>query len=443
MAKSIVNHGEKTKQQLISSTVGYPYLRRELPTGVSYKTYRDIRKDPTVALGRRLVTSAVLAGSWSVECDDDIPNGIVRFIKENFVPIREQVMESAVKASIDFGWVGFEKVFEVKEGRITLKKLKPLLHDITEIMIWPETGAFAGFRQQDGKGGYVYLPVPKCLHIGFEVEGTQWYGYPLLENVRAIHDKWEAADAGAAQYDKRVAGSHFVVYYPIGQNTYNGRNNVDNGEIASEMLSALEASGSISIPVKVSGLVDDLNLQQLGWKIDILEDSGGRQPTFVDRLKYLDALKCRGLYIPERAIIEGEFGTKAEAGEHANAAITNIQILEQHITRHVNWHCVNQLLAVNFGESYRGKVRLSGAPMSEWQRLLFQSIYTAFLTNPQGFIEESGNIDTDSIKDKLGIPKAKEVAQAGEEGSGGQAKPGLTSEERGVINQFTSAMKWS
>jgi hypothetical protein len=34
------------------------------------------------------------------------------------------------------------------------------------------------------------------------------------------------------------------------------------------------------------------------------------------------------------------------------------------------------------------------------------------LDNPSGFLEEFGLIDTDALKDTLGVPKSKEVADA-------------------------------
>jgi hypothetical protein len=71
------------------------------------------------------------------------------------------------------------------------------------------------------------------------------------------------------------------------------------------------------------------------------------------------------------------------------------------------------MLTLNFGLGTAGKVRIESAPLSSAQRTLLAQIYNSYLTNPNGFMEESDQIDTDSIKDILGVPKAQEVAPAG------------------------------
>jgi len=442
---------ELTTAQVVSyvSMIGGD-LPRSLPSGVTYQTYRDLRKDPTIALARSMLAASVLSGSWSIEADDDVPDDMVALIDDTFMSMREQIMEPAVLfGDVDFGWQGYEKVFEEDGGKVILKKLKPLLHDITTIQIEKETGVFAGYKQVNSSTGQdIILTADKCLHIAFRVEGTQWYGSPLLENARSVCTKWTDADAGAATYDKKVAGSHFVIYYPPGMSTVAGAT-VDNGVVAAQFLRAMEASGSISIPRTIASEHDigsgSINSEMYSWKIDILQDSGARQPGFVDREKYLDALKVRALLTPERSILEGEFGTKAEAGVHADMAIANMQLVDRHITRFVNWYAVDQVMVLNFGEDQRGKVRLVATPLIDEQIGLIKQIYTAIIANPQGFLEEFGTLDTDAMKDKLGLPKSKEIAQAGDEDDPELATKegvlaGLTAEERERLSRFIPSL---
>ena len=54
------------------------------------------------------------------------------------------------------------------------------------------------------------------------------------------------------------------------------------------------------------------------------------------------------------------------------------------------------------------------APIRDAKLQYVRDVYTAFLTDPNGFLEESGQIDTDAIKDLLGVPKADTTAQAGD-----------------------------
>jgi len=371
-----------------------------------FNTYRQIRQDPTIAMARALSAAPIISAEWSVEADDDVGDEAVKWISDQFLPIRESLVDSAMFGGIDFGHAPFEKVFAVDEsGRIGIRRFKPLLQDITEILT-TETGAFAGFRQNKQD-----VPLANCLLIPFRVEGTDWEGQSLMETVRKIWEKWEAANAGADRYDKKLAGSHFVVGWPDGESFDQNGQLQANYLIAERMLQALESSGSIAFPTQFNAALEGLNQQKPGWDIRILEDSSSRQPGFVERLRYLDSLKVRAMLLPERAVTEGQHGTLAESGAQIDFALTHCDLMHRHITRLINWHAVDQLLALNWGEAARGKVRLVAAPIVDAKLLFLREVYRLVLANPSGFLGELGMIDTDALKDALGVPKAQEVAQ--------------------------------
>jgi len=410
----IVNFTEKSKAQITSS------FGRELtsPLLASYKTYRTIRKHPTISLARALVAASIMAGSWTVEQDDDVEeefgDEIKDFIRDQFEPVRELIIENAIKhGKIDFGWQPFETVFGLtEEGLIGIEKIKPLLQDITTILTDIETGAFEGYLQS-GNGRRVVLEARYVLHIAFGIEGTQWYGTSLLENARESLNQWREANAGAERYDAKVAGATWIVHFPIGSNNVDGVL-TDNAVIADTMLSALESSGSLTVPNAVAAHVKEMSNDNPMWKIELIEDKGGRQPTFVDRLKYLDALLVRSLEMPERAILEGQFGTKAEAGTHGDIVIMNVTQWDQHIANEVNSQPVNEVLEQNFGKRMRDKVYIVPSPLVDAQLAFLREIYTLFLTNQALALDEFPTIDTNAIKDHLGVPKSEETAQAGE-----------------------------
>ena len=399
-----------TKGQTLFGNISGGELPRTVTT--PYSKYRLMRKHPTIALARMLSVAPIIASDWAFESDDDVPNDVVRFVQDQLAPVREPVLESALFSNVDFGWAPFEKVYTARGGAQVLTKLKPLLQDITTILVTKDTGAFAGF-----KNGDVTLPLENSLNIPFRVEGTNWYGEALLENVVSVYDEWAEANKGAARYDKKMAGSHWVVYYPPGETPISDGTNRPNEDIAREILKALESSGAVAVPRMVKAYVDELNAtgdDMLGWKIELLSDGGGKQPTFIERQRYLDVLFSRGLLMPERSFQEGQFGTKAEAGEHLDLAFTAMDLMHRYITRVLNWHVVNQILRLNYGTAMENKVRIVPAPIVDSRITFLKEVYRAFLTNPAGFIEEYGMIDTDALKDALGIPKSQEVAQAGE-----------------------------
>jgi hypothetical protein len=375
----------------------------------SWSTYRELRKDPTIALARAASTVAILCGAWTYECDDEVDDDVVKFIQDNLDGFRQQFLEQVLYGGIDYGWVAFEKVFKVNnDGNLVLEKLKHLYVDQTNIVVHLQTGAYLGIQQ-----GVVYLDKEKTVRISFRVEGTNWYGYPLLENSRITQRKWEDAEDGAARYDRKIAGSHWVVYYPPGSALLNGVD-TPNAQIAAALLTTLESSGAITVPKTVAKYLDELKSETYEWKIELISDSGGRQPQFIERLRYLDTLKVRGLLIPERSVLEGQFGTKAEAGVHTQMSVLMMENNDRFIAKEVNGQIVDQLLMLNYGNDMKGKVRIKPAPLQDVAIDFLRTLYAAMIANPAGFAEEFGTIDTDSLKDKLEVPKRTEIAQAGE-----------------------------
>ncbi len=393
-----------TSSVSISTSTGI--MHRSMPA--TYAQYRALRKDATVALARGLGAGPILAGSWSVEANDGTPDEWVDFIRDTFLDLRPMVYWNALLfGNCDFGWMPFEKVYRYDGRWLRLAKLKPLLHDLTDILV-DEGGTFTGFRcTHPIQGGYVDLPRNKCLLIYFRPEGTDWHGTPLLENARPYVDQWGNANDGADRYDRKLAGSHWIIYYPDGVATYNNIANTPNGEIAADLLRRLESSGSIAIPMSVKKTVKELNTAtDNGWKVEILDAGGGQQASFIDRLRYLDTLKTRALMMPERSILEGQFGTKAETGAMQDLAVTWMQLVDWDITRLVNWYAVDEVLAMNFGEEARGSVYLVASPLVDAKLTLLQDIYKLVMANPTGFVQEYDSLDMDSLKEKLGIPRA-------------------------------------
>ena len=377
------------------------------PVQVStYKLYQAMRKDPTLALGRAMVKAPIVSSAWSFESRDDAPEGAKDFIKDCLDPMRLHILRTAIEGHIDYGWAGYEKVFALdSHKKVVLKKLKPLLQTITEVLVDEDTGAYLGLRQANVKDGdVVNLSTDESLCITIDYEGTNWYGRALLENAVDPYNKWNAIEAAAARYDKKVAGTHWVVYYPIGSTKLNGVP-TDNYIIAKAILDSCESSGKMVIPSTIEQMVDELDGMKNGaWKVELVTDGSSGRNAFTEREKYLDTLKIRGLELPERSILEGQFGTKAEAETHGDFAITNLELKHQMIVEVCNWHVVNQLLRLNWGASAENTVWIASSPIANGQREYLKGIYDKLLTNPEVSAEEFDVIDRLAIRDQLNIP---------------------------------------
>ena len=396
---------EKTQPQVLTAIFG-DYLANEAPSGW-YTKVRKMRKDPTIALARDLAMAPVLIAPWSVEAEDDAPEDAREWVDSIIQPMRSHILRHTMSGLLDFGWQAFEKVFKRDElsGLITIHKLKPLLQDLTCINVRKDTGAFIGVEQDDA----VKLGLESTLLMYHQVEGTNWYGESIMGRAENAYDSWNVVDGAATRFDKKIAGAHWVVHYPPGT-TDVGTEAKDNFDLAKDILSSLQSSGQIVVPKKVGKFVDSLN-EESGdaWKIELISAQGVQAAPFLDRQKYLDALKVRAFGLPERAVLEGQFGTKAEAEAHGSFAINNMELRHADIVQLVNWHLVNQLLRFNWGKQAENLVRVVPAPISDESVGLLKEIYRVILSSPDGFLAELDSIDLEALKDRLKIPVAQET----------------------------------
>ena len=147
------------------------------------------------------------------------------------------------------------------------------------------------------------------------------------------------------------------------------------------------------------------NNDATAWKIELMADSGGTNVHFGGRQKYLDVLMVRSFGFPERAVLEGQFGTKAEAGEHADLTISLISEDLNTFIGQLNWHLVNRWLRFNYGEQFENAIFIKAEPIVDTDRVFFRELYKALITGELSS-EELDRVDNQSLRDRLGVPTA-------------------------------------
>ena len=378
-----------------------------LPAG--YETYRRMRRDPTIALARALAIAPVVAGKWTVEADADVPQEVRGWIDKQFLTVREPLLETILTHGyVDFGHQGFELVWGLDaEGRQCIVRFKPLLPDITEILI-DDHGGLAGLRQRD-----VVLTGVNAMLVSFGGEGSDLHGEPLLENVREVWNDWRKANEVAARYDRKIAGAYLLLHYPsFGQGIDQNGAKLDNVYMAQRILDKLEAASGVAIGDVPSELAPGQDPNQTAWRLEVQGSAGGQQQGFVDRLRYLDSLKVRGMLLPERAILEGQHGTLAESQSQGDLAFLQAELVHHHVTREINRQAVDPVLEANWGPAYRGKVRLEAAPLSSDNQAFLRQLVTQVLSDPKDFVDLFRRADWSSIFDAVGLPQTKASSAA-------------------------------
>jgi hypothetical protein len=136
--RSMAITGEQTFQQGIAQGgVGVSQLPGFIaPQPGTYEVYRRMSAHPTISLARSIVTAPILASSWTFEtrrpdgkkrrpgstATDAIDHHLderSQFIQRQMESIRTPFLVEALRA-LEFGWRPFEKIFDVRAGRIVL-----------------------------------------------------------------------------------------------------------------------------------------------------------------------------------------------------------------------------------------------------------------------------------------------------------------------------------
>lgn len=403
MAKAAKKSAEKSKAQVLIGGEAESLDKPPLTSGKFYTKVREMRNDATVSLCRELVAAPILTAAWSIGSNDFAPPDAKQIIEDCILPFRLHLLKTSFYGCLDFGWQPYEKVFEYDDftGKILPKKLKPLLQDKTDIQIDAANGSFMGFKQDD-----LVLDLDTSLLVNIDVEGTDWYGQPKMKAVEGSYDNWVICNNANVRYDAKIAGAHWIIHYPKGTTTVNGEVK-DNFVLATEILGQLQSSGSFVVPKFIEQFIGDANDAAGGetaWKIELLSAYPTSNVAFIDRLKYLDALKARGLGLPERAALEGQFGTKAEAEAHADFAISNMELRHQIMVQHYNWHLINQILRLNWGEEFENSVWIDVAPITDLSLQYIRQIYLTVLANQEGFASEALKLDLQAMRDRLSLP---------------------------------------
>lgn len=387
------------------------------PTGLGFKWYRKarlIRRDPTVRMMRRLFMAPLIASEWTIKTEDWTPPGAKELLEDTVIKkLKLKLQRSAYCGMIDYGWQSYERWYEPRPDGFIEPKIKSLLQDLTTILVDADSGAFIGLKQAPALShgnliGFKYLVGPEALLFSQDVEGTNWYGEPTLKAIESTYDETEVLDKASRKYDARIAGSHWVIYYPLGTSKFDGVD-TSNYEIARNLLKNAESMSGIAVPRSVVEFIDSANAEMgdkegAQWKIELLTDSGAGQTAFLEKAKYNDVKKVRAFGFPERAVLEGQFGTKAEAVAHGDLAVTNLEIENKLFCKQVDEQIIDDMLAFNFGEEFRGCACVEPAPLTDADKAYLQKIYETLLANPNMALDEVSVIDRDAVREKVGVP---------------------------------------
>jgi hypothetical protein len=381
------------------------------PPERTIETYREMRRVPTIALARMVATAPVKAAPWSYEARDGTPDDRVAFVQAVIQPILYQLVKDAC-LSLDYGFQAFERVWEVRDGRLVYKRLKALAPDDTDIMVVKSTGDFAGIRQ-----GPVLIGPQKAFVFTNDGEYDNFYGRSRNENIReTAYAAWMDTFKKLAKYTAKAAGTTPMIRYPIGQADDRDGSVQDNFVLAQMILEHLGNGHGVTMP-QIAGKYAEALIERnidpkslAAWSIEFIEPSRNHGDEMLNMLRYWDALQCRGWLVPERAATEASVsGSRADSEGAGDMVLTAADETLTDLAEMINREVVNPLLVYNFGESAKGSVTMVPGALGDADKANIATLVNGVLTNPVNIDLLLQAIDFDAALDRLGYPKANEV----------------------------------
>lgn len=379
-----------------------------------HRKVRRMEIEPTISMLLLKFRTMVAKPGFSIKAKDDVDPAIVDYWNDQLECKWKNLCRCSSMGMLRRGWQGFELVrdFDDRQQLFVIGKFKPLLHELTTINIYEDNGDFAGYEQSS-----VTLEPWECFNTAINVEGTNWYGRPVMWNLERTFDQKCRIETNAESFDGNVAAAHWVVYYPPGRTQLTNGELEDNKTIAIRVLSLLRSSGSAVIPNEVKTQINELNRNgsknadgrngKASWLIELLAPArtSGAAP-YNDRLRYKDVEFARGLGFSERSVFEGEHGTKAEAETHADGSTGGPEEIADIIADAITEQVMPWLNQANFGPDMRDAVKCEANPMNDKEKSELKEIYNQLVSG--NAVEEYDKTDMETLTSRIGIPRKTE-----------------------------------
>lgn len=398
--------GNQAKWDVWATPYSFPGFQRAW-TGI-YKNYRLMTLHPTIALCRAATRAVMKSAEWTVEADEDAPDGALDMIQETIVRNRMRWMNDMYRA-IDFGNQPFEKIwgYDPDHGTV-ITDLKPLLPDITTVSV------DAGGKIVALCNGSATLGPEKFFYLLYDAEAGNYFGQSRLENIRTSGFRaWMETVERLGQYMTKIAGAMPIVSYPPGQVTDKDGNTKDSFDVAKSIIASIQSGLGVAAPkiydADIAALIatNPEAAKALAWGIDMLEAKVDHAAAFNNVLERAETWCAQGYLWPARSILEGQFGTKAEAGAHQEIGI---KIAEQDlgdIIVQVNAQLVDDMVFANYGPQAVGKVWISAASLDDDTISFMRTFVEGILGNASNADLALATLDFDAMIDKTGLPKNK------------------------------------
>lgn len=397
----------------------------------TYITYRWMLQHPIVRFVRSICVGIIGASTWEFENRSGAPEDLVKLVSDNMNDMRSRLINDFFLRGRDYGWTCGEPLWIHKDGKLIYKDIKPLLNDISELLQLQDTGETVGIRNSaprtPGSSLNTDLAGPyKAFWYTYDGEAGNPYGRSWLENMRATAwREWLACSQQLQALGVWVTGTRTIVKSPSG--TFPGPPDPVTGkatrisyrENAMKVIKDLSngAAGvwlpSLGIEPGNDGKIDAMKvIAQLAKEsltnIEILKAGDQAQSIkgILDRMRHAEENMFAAGLRSARTGLEGEHGTKEEAGVHTDTGTLNAETEQREFCRQCQ-PLANNLIMLNAGPKHVNGILLKPSSLVDRHTQVLRAVLLAVLNDRNVAVEAVNTMDIDWTLKQLGIRTKK------------------------------------
>lgn len=373
-------------------------LRSTRKIASNYFSYRKMRADGVVAIGREIADALVSTNQWTYEAaDESVPTEWVEHVQtmwegrgiegeshEGF-SLREYFLTESCRAH-DYGNHTLEVAYgEDDDGMTVIDEFLPLLPENTRPLVYTGTRKFAGVRNYGISGNEVDLEPEYCVRFIYDSEGGDLFGRSRFENCKDwIQLKWDIRDKIRTDLNISI-GNIMTVGYPMDDTGDAGKTALNEAKARTIGISLAKG---LTVTVPGHSLKNQMAMAQAGidpakvkaWDINRLDTGTNSFDGFKIATDLVDEQILFGMLCLPRAVREADHGAKADAEQHTDSMSTMSWKriiysagLAQNKTDIVLMQC--------YGPEARGKVKIKPTPIDDETIAVLKAIYTVLLSD--------------------------------------------------------------
>nr|DAN50793.1 MAG TPA: Portal protein [Caudoviricetes sp.] len=318
---------------------------------ISIKDYRKmLDNDTTVEALYNIFTMSILAATYHIDADSNDEGEVqAELVRRNLLePPHKGGMQTPMNLFIDQslaaiyeGFALFEKVYEVRDGRLVLKRLAH--RDSTTLTLIRDTdGGFGGTKQRaaDSDGVYheVIIPAHKCFLFTYGKSRSYLYGRSAFKPLYPRYDKKRRLE-----YLDSIALQANAIKPKVLRRITDG---VVTDELKRAHNKALEVLGRLGKRNSVASL-------PYGYELDVLNTEGRDPHQSIERQ---NSEMARAFHAS--VILTATQGSASNVGSYSlstnqkdllQTAITGVMRL---LEAHINQYLIADLIDLNFAERH-------------------------------------------------------------------------------------------